>query len=250
MTLETLGAAVGRGLTVVSVVGIHLWLAGGGVALATGSEAEQVPGPLQEVLIPMPESDCGELLINSDEAYDGGGYAWSYGGVQAPYYGAFGERYSVAGEVCGAVFDLTRILPSAGRTMDVYVWQDQGGLPGVVACVEYGVDPGTIAWFPSVSRHTISLSSVCCVESPWWVGYWGNWPGMLSDWYVGADQDNGSSGFPFTNVAPGIGYPTGWQNVSVTWGPTSALGIGALVRPCEPTPVGGSSWGAIKALYR
>ena len=52
-----------------------------------------------------------------------------------------------------------------------------------------------------------------------------------------------------TNIAPGIGFPTGWNDVSVVWGPTVALGIGAEVLPCEPTPTKTTSWGAIKALY-
>ena len=68
-------------------------------------------------------------------------------------------------------------------------------------------------------------------------------------WWVGADLD-GPGGFPYTNIAPGIGFPTGWQDVSVLWGPTQALGIGAEVLPCDPVPTVGTTWGRIKALLR
>ena len=66
---------------------------------------------------------------------------------------------------------------------------------------------------------------------------------------LGRDLD-GPGGCAMTNIAPGIGYPTGWQNVSVTWGPTQALGIGAEVTPCDPVPTMESSWGRVKSLYR
>jgi hypothetical protein len=210
----------------------------------------RVPGPLQGPLSGGPEVDCGDLLLNSDEFYDGGGYGWQYGGVQRPFYGAWAESYTATGEVCGAVFDFTRNSPPAGRRMDVYVWQDAGGRPGTVTCVEPEVDPGPVAWFPYVSRHVVPLSTGCCVESTWWIGFWGNWPGEHSDWLVAADQDSDYSQVPLMNIAPGLGYPTGWQNVSVVWGATSAVGIGAMVRPCGPTPTVSTTWGRVKTLYR
>ncbi len=60
---------------------------------------------------------------------------------------------------------------------------------------------------------------------------------------------NGPGGCPFTCIAPGIGYPTGWQDVDTVFGPTRAVGIGTWVRE-PPTPVQEKSWGAVKALYR
>lgn len=52
-----------------------------------------------------------------------------------------------------------------------------------------------------------------------------------------------------TKIHSSTGYPEGWQNVSVVWGPTQALGIGAEVIECTNTPVKETTWGAIKALY-
>ena len=81
------------------------------------------------------------------------------------------------------------------------------------------------------------------------MGYWGNWPDAPGGWFVGADT-NGFGGCPLTCIRPGIGYPTGWQNVSIIWGPTTALGIGAEAHECGATPVRESSWGQIKAPFR
>jgi hypothetical protein len=85
-------------------------------------------------------------------------------------------------------------------------------------------------------------------QQQWWVGFWGNWPGELQGWLIGADLD-GPGSAPKTNIAPGIGFPTGWQNVSVAFGPTRALAIGAEIVECQPTPAKQSTWGIVKALY-
>lgn len=168
---------------------------------------------------------CGDLLMNADETYENG-YAWQYGGIAAPYFGAFAECYTTIGPVCGAAFDFTGIGYQSGQTMDVYAWESDGAEPGAVACVTVGVDPGPVAFWPALSRHVVELVG-CPTSAEVWIGYWGNWPNDVSGWFVGADS-NGFGGCPSTNIAAGIGYPTGWQDVSVVWGPTQALGIGAL----------------------
>lgn len=168
---------------------------------------------------------CGDLLMNADGTYENG-YAWQYGGIVAPYFGAFAECFTTIGPVCGATFDFTAIGYQSGQTMDVYAWESAGAEPGAVACVTVGVDPGEVAFWPVLSRHVVELVG-CPTTAELWIGYWGNWPNDMSGWFVGADT-NGFGGCPRTNVAPGLGYPTGWQDVSVVWGPTQALGIGAL----------------------
>ena len=90
----------------------------------------------------------------------------------------------------------------------------------------------------------------CCAEGDtWWVGFWVNCPGQLSPYFVGADL-NGPGGCPKNNIAPGIGYPSGWQDVAVAWGPTAAMGIGAEVLPCGPVAIERATWGSVKALYQ
>ncbi|MCB9465286.1 MAG: hypothetical protein H6682_16490 [Candidatus Eisenbacteria bacterium] len=194
------------------------------------------------------EGGCGELLINADGTYEMP-YAWQYSGVVPPDWGSFAECYEGEFAVCAVTIDLVQTGDQNGQTMDVYVWDDEGGEPGAVLCVEPGVDPGPVAFWPSVSRHEITLGEPCCTGEAWWVGYWPDWPGDRSAWFLAGDLD-GFDGCPLTKVAPGIGFPTGWQNVSVIWGPTQAMGLGALVQPCEPTPTLQSGWGAIKTLYR
>jgi hypothetical protein len=66
------------------------------------------------------------------------------------------------------------------------------------------------------------------VSGPKWVGYLANFSAQPCGYFVAADT-NGFGGCPFSNIAPGIGYPTGWNNVSVVWGPTQSIGIGAWI---------------------
>jgi hypothetical protein len=192
---------------------------------------------------------CGALAMNSDGGYENG-YAWQFGGTVAPYYGAFAECYATPNlKACSVVLDLTQIGYDVGQTLDAYAWADAGGAPGAVINVAVGADPGAIAFWPSLSRHVINLPDDSdCVDATW-TGYWGNWPGAQSGWFIGADT-NGFGGCPYSNIAPGIGYPTGWNNVSVVWGPTQALGIGGEFVSCEPSPTVEATWGQIKNLYK
>ena len=52
-----------------------------------------------------------------------------------------------------------------------------------------------------------------------------------------------------TNIAPGIGYPTGWHPVNIVWGPTWSMGIGAYLDE-GATPVECVTWGRIKSLWK
>ena len=184
--------------------------------------------------------------MNADASYENG-YAWAYDGVVPPDYGAFAEKYFTPNfVVCSIVLDLTTVGDNPD-TADLYVWEDQNGAPGAVLATMTGYSPGAIAFWPSVSRHVASIDLHCESVPVTWIGYWGNWPGRDPAWFVGADLD-GFGGFPFANIAPGIGYPTGWNNVSVVWGPTQALGIGAEFDVCE-TPTRTMTWGAIKGLF-
>ncbi len=188
---------------------------------------------------------CGEVLFNSDGRIEAA-YAWQYGGVQAPYYGAFAEGYSTVVQICSVFFDFGQISQQ-DQTMDVYVWEDSDGVPGAVLAMEPSVDPGAIFQYPDFSRHSVPVSLGRCTPSAWWVGYWGDWPDALAGWFIGADLDGTGGGRSKSNFAPGLGYPTGWQNLSVAWGATQALHIGAEVIPCEPTPTVLKSWGDLKA---
>jgi len=151
------------------------------------------------------------------------GYAWGGEGVAPPYYGAFAQRFATDGTGgCGVAFDFSTLAP-AERPMDIYVWADHGGVPGEILTIVPRVDPGPIAVWPQISRHSFELPVP--IQGDVWIGYWGAWPGEEPAWFVAADTD-GRLALSSTNVAPGLGVPTGWQELDPIFGPTQSIGIG------------------------
>jgi len=188
----------------------------------------------------------GFLMYHHDWTFENG-YAWSYAGVAPPYYGAFGEGYDLGfGTVYCCAYWLTASYWFWDEPSDCYVWEGGAGtLPGAVLGMTSTVFLG-IGYWPSVTQHHVDMNVV--VTGPFTVGYWGNWPGQCAPFYCAADLD-GNQGAPWTNIAPGIGYPTGWQDPSIVWGPTSSMGCGVYFwGPCSP--VESETWGAIKAMFR
>jgi len=187
------------------------------------------------------------LFLNYDGTGENG-YCWQYGGLVAPDYGAFADGYSVGSPsaVCGVALFLSQIgYYTGGNVVDAYVYGSDGNNPTSVLGVSTGLNPGSIAYWPSISQNDIDIADVN-VTGDFFVGYWSNWPGAYCQFYVAADLD-GFGGLPRTNIAPGIGYPTGWNDPSIIWGPTMALGIGAYVS--GPSPTKETTWGSIKHLY-
>ena len=59
-------------------------------------------------------------------------------------------------------------------------------------------------------------------------------------------------------MAPGIGYPTGWQDPTLVWGDTRSMFIGVSFSrdpsgieefPEEAPPTESPTWGQIKAIF-
>jgi len=260
---------------------------------ATGAAATDFSsiGPGDGVIVPGPDvNPCppSSFFLNADGSYEGG-YAWQYAGIVPPYYGAFAEGFGHIGTICGVQLALTQVGDYSDYPIDVYVWASDGSNPDYVLSVTTGIHVGPPAVWPSISLHDIAITDTGVSGCDCFVGFWGNWPGAFAPWYLGADLD-GPDGLPRTNIAPGIGYPSGWQHPSVVWGPTAALGIGAYALPalrqpmgacclptgtcvymgqcecwgdwmgegtdCDPDPCGGpvpaepASWGRVKVLYR
>ena len=73
---------------------------------------------------------------------------------------------------------------------------------------------------------------------------------MGNGWYVASDENGFGGGLPRTNIAPGIGFPTGWNhpNVVSTFAGCQDLGI-AVYEIGGPIPAQTTTWGAIKNLY-
>jgi len=184
------------------------------------------------------------LLMHSDGTYEDG-YCW-WDGSMPPDWGSFGERYDGAARISGVVLDFTTVSGTSVEPIDVYVWENDGGMPGQVLAVVAGANVHVPTW-PEWARNVVVLGSPVCVGEVWWVGYWGNWP---AEYFITADLDGPGGGVPMTKVGPGLGYPTGWQDIAMVWHPTAALGIGAEADSCPPTPVEQTTWGALKSLFR
>jgi hypothetical protein len=188
----------------------------------------------------------GTLDLNYDGTAENG-YCWQYAGIGAPYYGAFAECYSASGGVCGIELFLTGVgYPCNNLTL--YVWEDAAGIPGNVLSSTPGVNPCPVSTWPVVNAEDFAIANTA-VNGNFWVGYWSDDSAQPCGYFIGADLDGCGRGCPFTNIAPGIGYPTGWNNVSIVWGQTAAIGIGAWVGGGAPVPTKLTTWGRIKNMY-
>jgi hypothetical protein len=204
----------------------------------------------QGVILPNPAGDpCppATLLRNYDRVDDA--CCWQYGGIMPPCYGAFAECYDTGEEaryVCGVQLLLTG-LGYPCHPCNVYVWSDDGGVPGTVLSVTAGADPCPVATWPSASTHDFAVEPVL-IQGAFWTGWWADFSQQPCGYMTTNDFD-GVSGCPYTNIAPGLGYPTGWHDVAYVWGPMRAIGIGAWVRD-ETVPTRESSWGRVKRVYQ
>ena len=217
---------------------------------ATGADPAGERGHGPDTLVAPPrDADCEDsLFVNHDGGLENG-YCWAYGGTIPPYYGAFAEGYDLgAGSVeCGAYW-FTQTGYFYPMPIDIYVWE--GGVtepPSSVLFMSSGNMLEDVAVWPEFSQSDYEIG--CEVTGEFAVGYWEDNTDTGCIYYVGVDLD-GSGGHPWTNIAPDLGFPTGWQDPTVVWGFGSnrALGIGAHFRQ-PPSPVGSASWGAIKALF-
>ena len=197
---------------------------------------------------PPPGGCTGTLVHNHDSAFENG-YAWSYGGVMPPYYGAFGEGYLVGDGVnvqCIALW-LTQTGTYFGQTCDVYIWEGGvSGPPEAVLAVMVGFDPGAPAFWPEISQHNADIPDFFATGEIT-VGYWGNWPDEAAGWYCAADTD-GFGGHPWTCAAPGSGYGPGWIHANEVWESTSTLGLGYVY--ASPARAMGTTWESIKDLSK
>lgn len=157
-------------------------------------------------------------------------YSWDSESVIPPDFGAFAQAFSSELTITGLRMFLTTEAPHAGQVMDLIIWNDDNGAPGPIACIIPGVDPGPVALWPEVSEHFFHFT--CTDHTPvFWAGFWGAWPEGPAGWKIAADLDGPGGGNPMTRVAPGLGFPEGWQPVSEVFSPTAALGISVQYSP-------------------
>ncbi len=176
------------------------------------------------------------------------GFAWQYLGIGKDLSGSFAVQYEAEGrgQVCTVSLDVAQIGNQHGQRVDLYVWDSADGVPSAVLGVAADVDIGTTAIWPEAGRHRVGLEA--CVDGEFWVGFQGRWVGEEAPYFVAADLD-GPARPSMTKVAPGLGYPSGWQDVSVVW-QAATLGIGLELRDCPVDPTVEASWGDLKRQFR
>lgn len=206
------------------------------------------------LLLLVPASPAGDrcLMIHHDGTFEQPLY-WDGNGVMTPYYGAFGEGYAPGyGVVVAAHLWLSQDGSYAGQTFDLYFWSGGvEGAPGQVIDVIPRLRPQNLPIWPEVGDN-IYITQLY-IETDITVGFWGNWPGMPAGFEVGADEEGIDTGHPWTNIAPGLPWPSGWQHPDVVWDyprrHTESLGLGIDVDR-GPSPVVAPTWGSVKSLFR
>jgi hypothetical protein len=200
-------------------------------------------------------SDANEYLEHCDGTFENG-VCWRSGGTADPYYGAFAERFDGPAHVVGMrVYLSTLYPPPYERTSDLYVWGDGVNGPGAVLAVVRDVGFDAIPLWPDVGAFDFPIYAE--TGTAFYVGSQANFgPDPNPCWYYSAADCDGPQGSPWTCINPGQGYPSGWQDPGVVWGPITAMGYGVYTMDsaqgieeapaAEPAP----SWGAVKSLFR
>jgi hypothetical protein len=184
------------------------------------------------VIIANPDDECtGELIYHHDDSFEGG-ECWQYGGIVPAYYGAFGEGFDAGSDTlilnCVTIW-ATQVGNYFGQPLDIYVWD--GGVtsaPGAVLYVSPGRVLDNVPYWPSIGRNDLTVE--CAVAGEFTAGYWADYSASVCGWYIAEDTD-GYGGYPWTCIAPGLGYPTGWQNPGLVWGAVQSLGFGVSLGP-------------------
>lgn len=189
----------------------------------------------------------GTFMINGDEDWENA-WAWDPAGNVPPDFGGFADGYVGTGTVCGIRAYLTTIPGyfNGDETADAYVYESDGVNPTTVLSVTVDIDIEEPGHWPEISTHEIEVPPTQ-VDGDFFVYLWGNYPDGRG-WFVAADY-NGPPGLPRTKVAPGLGYPEGWQDVEILWGETAAMGVGVYL-DTDPSPVESPTWGRIRSLFR
>lgn len=218
-------------------------------ASAVSADSFSTLGPREDIVVDEDvQGECvGTRIYNHDYSFESA-YCWEVEGCAPPYYGAWGEAFDVgpATVECG-LFWLTNAGIIDSKPLDLYVWS--GGINGPPSEVLLVVPENIglhIGYWPTCTLN--ELEAGCCVDADFTVGCWIDWDNEHCYEYVCVDE-NGPGGRPWTYIAPGIGYPSGWQHPNVVFPNCVSMGIGATIT-WGPSPVGSRSWGEVKDLFR
>jgi len=227
---------------------LGLWAAAGTAGMEVAETAYDLGHREDPVVRITGRDECtGSHVYNHDGSLENA-YCWEGAGSAPPYHGAWGEAYDL-GEVtveCG-VYWFTA-APGAGTPwIDIYIWD--GGLhgpPGNVLYLAAGVPVQNVPYWPAIGACDLEID--CCVNGDFTIGYWDDRSQTVCELFCAADE-NGSGGHPWTYIAPGIGYPSGWQHPNVVHPNCVSMGIGVTVAS-TPSPAESETWGAIKSMFR
>lgn len=229
----------------------------GTLAVCSADAQEAVGHSDNTVLLDHGGRECaGPWVFNADGTIENA-VRWQNEGIVPPDWGAFAEGYNVGPAFLNCVrLYLAQTGEYVDATMDVYVWSVGIGWPGPdeVLAVVPGVSGMDIAQWPDASPTDVEIG--IAVDGPFLVGAWANWPGEEGEWYFCVDED-GPRGDPWTNVAPGLGYATGWQHPEAVWMPLHSMCFGVSFGdpagveelPEDAQPEDSPTWGQIKSLF-
>jgi hypothetical protein len=228
------------------------------VCVSSASEPTTV-GPSDRVVVVPGGRDCGGQLYEHHNGRFASAIAWQGDGIVPPYYGTLAEAFDLGSGViyCG-VYWLTQNGNFNGHVADLYVWD--GGIAGPPSTVLHMVTGHlftNVPHWPEVGQNDVPLQVP--VSGAFTIGYWGDWPGEQCGYYVPYNEWV-QHGHPWTCIAPGLQYPSGWQHPSVVggWEAIESLGLGVYFgTPSsvddhigERPPLESTTWGALKALTK
>ncbi|MCA9756289.1 MAG: hypothetical protein KDA27_10855 [Candidatus Eisenbacteria bacterium] len=198
-------------------------------------------------------------FINSDDQFDRA-IMWSGPGL-APGSGMFAEYFETPDERPGAVcilyLRITSLVSSLRTSIDLYVWDDDGGRPGEVLGILPELPLFSIAPYPAVGTRDWDIYErmPIGVQGGFWLGLRGNWDPEGCSVLLPIDTFDDDPKVPalrrdaVTYVGPGVDeLSEGWHPLEDIVGVPAATGINAVIGWC-PVPVLETSWGQIKSLY-
>ncbi len=222
------------------------WLVSG-TAIGQSSPVEDGSRPMGTVR-PTFMTDDDALYFHHDGTFEYG-FCWFCDGcVDPPYDGALAEAFDLGpGVISAGAFWLTSSGCQYSVSSDIFVWA--GGLtgpPGEVVAVVSNIELPEPPLWPQVAQMDTAIHAV--VDGEFTIGYWSPWAGTCCA-YLAADL-NGPGGHPWTNVAEGLEWPSGWQHPEVVWEPPiQSLGIGVYFA-AETSGAESPTWEAVSNLLK
>ncbi len=235
-----------------------------GVGLGTATLAAGYrslgPGPAPVALEAEEPQPPRELRFHHDGTFEDA-FCFQLAGVAPPHYGAFAEGFTSGRQdylISEIALWVTQVGYYGSEPLDLYIWHGGvAGPPGLVLYLSAGRQLQNVPMWPLVAENRLSVSALL-PPGDFSVGFWANFSQICCTWFIASDR-SGNPGQPWVNVAPGVGFPSGWRHPEILWSPpVRSLGLGATVIPYNlgvpEAPPGeapvASTWGRIKDLYR